>query len=131
RNRCHRLVWRDREFYDWLRSIGLTPAKSLTLGALAIPDDYFADFFRGCIDGDGSILNYTDRYHTKKNERYVYDRLYVSIVSASPRFIEWLQTAGCRLIDVRGSIRVRREAGKQPGWPPRYAKAESIPILAP
>src|SRR5262249_28404959 len=130
RNRWYRLGWRSREPYTWLRGIGLTPAKSLTLGALAIPDDYFADFFRGCIDGDGSILNYTDRYHTKKNERYVYDRLYVSIVSASPRFIEWLQTAVCRLIDVRGSIRVRREAGKQPVWLPRYAKAESIRLLA-
>jgi len=90
-DRCHRLTWRDRAFYDWLRWIGLTPAKSLTLGALAVPDEYFADFFRGCIDGDGSILTYTDRHHTSKDEHYVYERLYVSIVSASFAFIEWLQ----------------------------------------
>jgi hypothetical protein len=60
--------------YDALLTIGLTPAKSLTLGPLAIPDDYFPDFFRGCIDGDGSVLVYTDRYHAAKNERYVYRR---------------------------------------------------------
>jgi len=57
----YRLQWSDRAFYDWLLGIGLTPAKSLTLQALAVPDEYFADFFRGCIDGDGSVVRYTDR----------------------------------------------------------------------
>jgi hypothetical protein len=66
-HRCHRLAWSDIRFYNWLRDIGLTPAKSLTLGPLAIPDNYFADFLRGCIDGDGSVLVYTDRYHIEKN----------------------------------------------------------------
>ena len=42
--RCHRLAWSDARFYTWLLDIGLTPAKSLTIGALAIPNDYFADF---------------------------------------------------------------------------------------
>jgi hypothetical protein len=129
-NRCHRLTWRDRAFYDWLRSVGLSPAKSLTLGPLVVPDEYFADFFRGCIDGDGSILTYTDRYHTTKNERYVYDRLYVSIVSASPRFIEWLQATVCRLTGVSGSIVIRHEQGKNPVWLLRYAKAQSMQLLA-
>ena len=54
---------------DW---IGLTPAKSLTLRPLAVPDSVFADFLRGCIDGDGSVVVYADWYHTDKNERYVY-----------------------------------------------------------
>ena len=63
---CYRLQWRDRGFHAWLTGIGLTPRKSLTLGPLAVPDQYFADFFRGCIDGDGTILVYTDRYHAKE-----------------------------------------------------------------
>jgi hypothetical protein len=41
--------WNDRPFYDWLLGLGLTPAKSLTLGPLAVPDEHFADFFRGCV----------------------------------------------------------------------------------
>lgn len=45
----------SRTFYDFLLSIGLMPAKSKILGALQIPACYFADFFRGCIDGDGHI----------------------------------------------------------------------------
>ena len=129
-NRCHHLAWRDRSLYDWLRGIELTPAKSLTLGPLSVPDAYFADFFRGCIDGDGSVLTYTDRYHATKNERYVYNRLYVSIVSASRRFIEWLQTTVSRLIGVAGSITVRRQQGKNPMWLLRYAKAQSLRLLA-
>jgi hypothetical protein len=128
-HRCHHLAWGDRKFYDWLRSVGLTPAKSLTLGALAIPDEYFADFFRGCIDGDGSVVTYTDRYHVFKNEGYVYDRLYVSIVSASRVFIEWLHSTVSRLIGVTGSVSVRRQNGKNPMWTLRYAKAQSLRIL--
>src|SRR2546425_8606595 len=71
--RYSKLQWGDRRFYEWLTVVGLTPAKSLTLGPLLIPDAYFADFFRGCIDGDGSVLVYTDRYHTRKKERYIYE----------------------------------------------------------
>jgi len=35
-----------------LQRFRITPAKSLTLGRLAVPDDHFADFVRGCVDGD-------------------------------------------------------------------------------
>jgi hypothetical protein len=80
---CYHIQWRDRDLYNWLVRLGLTPAKSLTLGPLTVPDEYFADFFRGCIDGDGTVLAYTDRYHAARKERYVYERLYVSLVSAS------------------------------------------------
>jgi hypothetical protein len=56
----HKVQWHDRGLYNWFLSIGLTPAKSRTLGPLAIPDRLYADFVRGCIDGDGSIVVYTD-----------------------------------------------------------------------
>ena len=102
------MQWTSRRHYAWFVEVGLTPAKSLTLGALAIPDQFFADFFRGCIDGDGSIEVYTDRYHVAKSPQYVYERLYVEIVSASRGFIEWLQATVARLAGVTGSITVRR-----------------------
>jgi len=125
----YRLQWGDRRFYEWLLSIGLTPAKSLTLGPLLVPDEYFADFFRGCIDGDGSVLVYTDRYHTRKNERYVYERLYVSLVSASRPFVEWAQRSVLRITGLKGTISVRSPKGHNPLWRLRYAKAESIRVL--
>ena len=53
-----------------LVSLGLTPRKSLTLGALAVPDELFPDFFRGCIDGDSSASAST-RSHSSAVERDV------------------------------------------------------------
>jgi hypothetical protein len=128
-HRCHRIAWSDRRLYDWLLSIGLTPAKSLTLGPLAIPDEYFADFLRGSIDGDGSVLVYTDRYHATKNARYVYDRLYVSLVSASRPFVDWLRATAHRLAEVRGSVNEKRTPGGRVVWILRYAKEESIRVI--
>jgi hypothetical protein len=124
-----RVQWGDRHFYDWLVGIGLTPAKSLTLRPLAIPDAVFADFVRGCIDGDGSVTVYVDRYNTNKSERYVYERLYVTLVSASRAFIDWIQATIHRVLLTKGSIAVRRREGCSPLWTLRYAKSESIELL--
>src|SRR5262245_61206570 len=66
-SRCYHIQWRDRHLYAWLLAVGLTPAKSLTLGPLKVPDEYFADFLRGCIDGDGTVLLYTDRYRSEEH----------------------------------------------------------------
>jgi hypothetical protein len=128
-NAVYRVQWCDRRLYDWFLSLGLMPAKSLRLGRLAVPDDHFADFFRGCIDGDGSVLVYTDRYHSRKKDRYVYERLYVSLVSASLAFVDWVRTTVARLAHVAGAIHESRRAGHRPIWKLRYAKAESIRLL--
>lgn len=82
---CHRLQWSDVLFYRWLIDVGLMPAKSLRLGPLKVPDEWFRDFLRGCIDGDGSILTYTDHYNASKDPRYVYTRIYVSLISRAYR----------------------------------------------
>jgi len=124
-----RVQWGDRHFYDWLIGIGLTPAKSLTLRPLAIPDSVFADFVRGCIDGDGSVTVYLDTYHAAKNERYVYERLYVSLVSASHAFLDWIRATTHRVLSIEGSITVKRAEGRSPLWRPCYAKSESIELL--
>jgi hypothetical protein len=128
-HRCHRIVWSSRRFYDWLLDIGLTPAKSLTLGPLAVPDEYFRDFFRGCVDGDGSILTYVDRYNTSKHPSYVYTRLYVSMVSASFLFIDWLRAAIQRLAKLSGDVGLRKSPGRHDIWRLRYAKRESLALL--
>jgi hypothetical protein len=74
----YRVQWSNRILHDWFGVIGLMPAKSLRLGALGVPEEYFADFFRGCVDGDGSVLLYTDQQHAGEKADYVYERLYVS-----------------------------------------------------
>jgi hypothetical protein len=124
-----RLQWRNRALYRWLTMVGLTPRKSLTLGSLAVPDEYFADFFRGCIDGDGTVLVYTDAYHAPKKASYVYHRLYVSLVSASQPFVDWIRATVLRLTGQNGSVQVRRKPGRHPVWVLRYAKKASIRLL--
>lgn len=126
---CYRLQWRDRRFHAWLTDIGLTPRKSLTLGPLVVPDEYFADFFRGCIDGDGTILVYTDRYHATRKATYVYERLYVSLVSASRPFLSWVQETVDRLLGVHGAIYNKSGRTRAPMWALRYAKRESLRLL--
>ena len=100
----HKVLWCDRGLYDWFVGAGLTPAKSRTLGPLAVPDSVFRDFFRGCIDGDGSVLVYIDRYHAARRLQYVYERLYVSLVSASLRFLDWIKASVGRMVCVGGAI---------------------------
>jgi hypothetical protein len=126
---CLRLQWKHRTFYDWLRGIGLMPAKSLRLGPLAIPDEYIPDFLRGCIDGDGSIVTYVDRYNTAKDPEYVYDRLFVSLVSASPRFLDWVRASVLRLRGLSGFLTVKRGIGHHDTWCLKYAKRESVTLL--
>ena len=120
----HRMQWSNRVFYDWLRSIGLTPAKTFTLGPVAIPEEYFPDFFRGCIDGDGSVVVYTDRYHAHKNSRYVYKRLYVRLVSASCPFLAWIRTELRRMVGVHGSVEATFTKG-------RVAVPSALDVLRP
>lgn len=57
--------------YDWLLDIGLYPNKSHTLGKLKIEHRFFNDFLRGYLDGDRSIIVYTDDFHAEKNPDYV------------------------------------------------------------
>jgi hypothetical protein len=112
-----------------LTDIGLMPAKSLRLGTLRVPDEWFRDFLRGCIDGDGSIVTYTDRYNVRKKPSYVYTRVYVSLVSASPPFIEWLRASVQRLRHLSGDVGIRKSARHHDIWRLRYAKRESLALL--
>lgn len=126
----YRLTWGDKRFYDWLLGIGLMPAKSLRLGLLTIPDQYFADFMRGCVDGDGSIVTYTDRYNMVKSEKYIYERLFVVLVSASGPFLDWVQTSLRRLINLQGALFSREPGnGRATMWTLKFAKHESIRLL--
>jgi len=130
RNVSYRLSWGNRAMYDWLMRIGLMPAKSDRLGEIAIPDQYLADFFRGEFDGDGSIQVYTDRWNTFKNEKYVYERLFISVVSASQPFLEWLHAQIKKQIPVGGAmIAKKKRIGRKPIWVLKFAKYDSIEVL--
>lgn len=64
--RGYRVQFSNVQFYGWLSRIGLFPAKTYTIGEIKVPDEYFRDFLRGHLDGDGSITTYIDRYNIYK-----------------------------------------------------------------
>lgn len=78
------LQFGDKNFYEFLLKIGLTPAKSKTIGRLKIPKEYYFDFLRGCIDGDGSI---TITYHKESK----LPQLRIRLCSASKKFLDWIK----------------------------------------
>jgi hypothetical protein len=80
----------DVGLYRWLQSIGLTPRKSLTLGAIDVPDAFLAHLLRGLLDGDGSILDSTyDGTGKARGGRY--RTLLVRFNSASREHAEWVR----------------------------------------
>jgi len=71
-----------------------------------------------------------DRYHAPKNPRYVYTRLVVSLVSASPAFLEWMRSSVARLRSVEGSLRVEVGRSGHPIARLKYGKRESLSLIA-
>ncbi len=116
-----RIQFKNRFFYDFLLSIGLTPKKSLTLGEIKTPDKYFLDFLRGCFDGDGSFYSYWDK-RWKSSHMF-----YVTFNSASLKHVEWLRDKISTLLIVRGHISKSKSARSI--YSLRYAKKESMVII--
>lgn len=77
---------------DWLVSYGCVPNKSKILKInKEIPQEYYRDFVRGSIDGDGSISHC--RYSKKKNgKEYYYNKIAVYLCGASKVFLEQVQS---------------------------------------
>jgi len=96
---CYHVQFGSVVFYEWLMSIGLSSRKSHTIGALLVPDEFFADFLRGIFDGDGCIYSYMD-----KRWKHSY-MVYIDIASASHPFLLWMQNTAERLYGVQGVIK--------------------------
>ena len=108
-------------FYTFLVSVGLTPAKSKTLGALRIPQKLFFDFLRGAFDGDGYSYSYWDE---RWKSSFMF---YIGFASASKDFLLWIQSEVEKLLDIRGHITTM---GKNHSYYQlKYAKADSFKIL--
>jgi len=82
----------SRSVADWLRSLGLTEAKSFTAPFPTLPPEYEAAFVRGLVDGDGSVL-----LSSRRPGQQVAD-LRVQLVGASPfirdGYCRWLSKYG-------------------------------------
>jgi hypothetical protein len=120
---AYRVQFSDVVLYDFLLSIGLTPKKSKTMGSLLIPDQFYADFLRGCFDGDGSSNGYWDK---RWRSSFMY---YISLVSASSVFLEWIRLKNIEMI---GLSNCKIKSWVKNGnicYNLNYAKADSMKLF--
>src|SRR3989344_5863929 len=87
----------DVKFYHFLQKVGLEKRKSLTLKPLNIPSEYFTDFIRGVIDGDGNISMW--KHKTNNNIQWS-----LRIFSGSQKFMIWLKSKMENLFRVQGKL---------------------------
>lgn len=94
----YRVQFGNVKFYRFLQKIGLSPNKSKILGALKIPEEYFADFLRGNLDGDGYTTSFWDKLFPKSF------RFYLAFVSGSINYLEWMENEIERMYGIKGKI---------------------------
>ena len=111
----------DVVFYDFLKSIGIGPAKSKTIGMVKIPKKYFFDFLRGVFDGDGYSYSYWDK---RWKSSFM---IYIGFVSASRSFINWLQNNIFEELTIWGHITTAKK--KSQYFQLKYSKHEAIKIF--
>lgn len=117
---AYRVQFGDVAYYDFLLDAGLTPNKSLTIGKLRIPVEFYGSFLRGVFDGDGTCYGYNDpRWPTS----FLY---YTGFSSASKVFLEYLASTNASLYQTKGtSIRKAPRALSLV-----YCKADSLILYA-
>lgn len=93
---AYRVQFSDVSLYDFLTKAGLTPAKSLTIGRLEIPTEYYSHFLRGVFDGDGTTYAYND---PRWPSSFLY---YISFTGASLPFLQYLCSTNSILFSTWG-----------------------------
>ncbi|MDE1874629.1 MAG: hypothetical protein KGI79_01705 [Patescibacteria group bacterium] len=88
----------DVLFFDFLKGIGITPAKSKTLGPIGVPDAWFFDFLRGAFDGDGYTNYYLDPRWRSSH------MFYIGFCSASIDHLLWIRERLRGFLSVTGHI---------------------------
>jgi hypothetical protein len=123
----------DSRLYEWFRSVGLTPRKSLTIGALSVPNEFLMPLARGLLDGDGTLLNKVYRADTGRRDDYYWEYLITRFLSASRAHLEWLQSEIALATGQTGTVAlVKRKKplpNRHPFYELEYGKRSSIVLL--
>ena len=115
-----RVQFKNVMFYNFLTSVGLTPRKSKTIGALKIPTELFWDFLRGSFDGDGTSYSYWDK---RWKSSFMF---YTEFISASKVHIDWIREEIYNRIGVKGHI---TGGVKSSVYQLKFAKNDSLKVL--
>ena len=126
----YRADFSDVTLWQWFLAAGLTPAKSLTLGALCVPPEYLFECVRGLMEGDGGIANFTHAATKKAYPNYRYERIVVAFNSASRPHLEWLRAQLQPFVGGPGWLTMtRRKDRSNPMYSLRYGKTNGLRLL--
>jgi hypothetical protein len=125
----YRVQLGDVDLYRWLSDAGLTPRKSLTLGAIYVPEEMFFDLVRGLLDGDGSIRQYVHRPVARDYPHYLYRRLNALFHSASFDHLVWLQAKLRERLGIKGALLTQTKNRPHNLYVLKYGKYASIALL--
>lgn len=116
-----RVQMKNKFFHEFLVSIGFTPRKSMTIERIMVPEKYFFDFLRGCLDGDGYTFSYWDpRWRSSF-------MIYTGFVSASQPFLLWIREEVETRLGIKGHITSAKK--KNIYYQLKYAKHDSLKLL--
>lgn len=126
----YRAQFSDVRLYRWLRGVGLHPRKSLTIGAIDVPDEFIAPLARGLFDGDGSVRNFVHAPTRSAYPVYMYERLWVYFTCASRSHLEWLKAALERTLGLSGYIEDRPPTETRKAFfRLKFGKRDSVTLL--
>ncbi len=114
------LQFGDINFYEFLLSIGLSPAKSKTIKAVRVPPVFFRDFLRGCIDGDGNIS-------VTRHPQSRFPQLRLRLSSASLDFLTWIRQMTRKALHANGGYMYHHQ--KKSVYTLSFGKADSMKII--
>lgn len=115
-----RVEFSDIKLYRFFESIGIHPRKSKTIHKVLVPDLFFIDFFRGCIDGDGNIS-------VVKHPESRHFQLRLRLTSGSLLFLLWIKDEVRRLYRTAGGFIV--DYGDKGVYTLVYAKSDAMKLL--
>jgi hypothetical protein len=121
-NQAHHIQISNTNFYEFLVSKGIFPKKSLTLKSIDVPEEYFSDFCRGVIDGDGSIRKW--KHPHNKSEQWS-----LRIYSASKDFICWIKTKIEETYGASGRIYTAKRIDRNEAHTLKFGKMAAVKIL--
>ena len=121
KTKCYHVQFGNVMFYNFLLSIGLTPAKSKTVAGINIPEDFFMDYLRGYFDGDGTFYSYWDPRWESSH------MFYIAFGCGSLEHLQWLQGFLKRILKIKGHI---TKMGKADNYQLKYAKREALEIIS-
>lgn len=104
RNR-YKLRLVSKRAYEYLRQLGFTPNKTLTLNFPYVPNKLLGSFVRGYFDGDGHV--YAGKY-TAKSRRQSRQVLQVGFTSGSKPFLEEFHKRLKEIASIPGGSLVKR-----------------------